>query len=90
MSLEFCLRKRGTCKMPRAFRIKRNDFQLGNIWETSFEAGAFTYLKGSSDGGRGAGIGGSNSLSAHVEKGKVTMYDALRIALYPTNALLVC
>lgn len=46
------------------------------------------HLKGGSYGVYGARIGartldGDNSLSASVEKGKVTMCDALRTALIP-------
>lgn len=43
-SLEFCLQKRGQYKIPRALGLNINDFQLGNICETAFEAVAFTYL----------------------------------------------
>lgn len=58
-------------------------------WKTSFEEVEFScHLKGGSYGVYGARIGartldGDNSLSASVEKGKVTMCDALRTALIP-------
>lgn len=64
------------------FQNKEKWLPTGENLETSFKEVAFScHLKGSSYGVCGARIGertldGGNSLSARVEKGKVTMCDA--------------